>query len=171
MSRQPFEAELRRPLLLDPNFDEALYTFGVSKIPKSDAPKMLNRTVAIPGDEENYVIALDVFHQLHCLNMMRQALAPDHYPMSRINDGFDHVDHCANSLRESLMCSVDITPNTWIWNPEAKNGTGRTSPRLDNMHTCRDFDKVRDWPKAREMDGNLDKTVCVEDDLEYDNLY
>ncbi|KZP06292.1 hypothetical protein FIBSPDRAFT_842279 [Athelia psychrophila] len=91
---------------------EALYNFGVSKIPKSDAAKMLNRTVAIPGDEENYVIALDVFHQLHCLNVIRQALAPDYYPMLRINHDFDHVDHCVNSLRESLMCSVDITPNT-----------------------------------------------------------
>ncbi|KIM75131.1 hypothetical protein PILCRDRAFT_38305, partial [Piloderma croceum F 1598] len=46
---------------------EDLYSFGISKIPKSQAALLPNRTVAIPGDEGNYVVALDVFHQLHCL--------------------------------------------------------------------------------------------------------
>lgn len=40
---------------------------GISKIPRSQAVLMANRTVAIPGDEGNYVVALNVFHQLHCL--------------------------------------------------------------------------------------------------------
>lgn len=44
-----------------------LNAVGVSKVPKSDAAKMFNRTVAILGDEENCVIALNVFHQLQCL--------------------------------------------------------------------------------------------------------
>jgi len=28
---------------------------------------MVNRTIAIPGDEGNYVLVLNVFHDLHCL--------------------------------------------------------------------------------------------------------
>jgi hypothetical protein len=28
---------------------------------------MVNKTTAIPGDEANYVLVLDVFHSLHCL--------------------------------------------------------------------------------------------------------
>jgi hypothetical protein len=26
-----------------------------------------NRTAPIPGDEDHYIVGLDVFHQLHCL--------------------------------------------------------------------------------------------------------
>ena len=40
---------------------------GISRIPKSQAEMLPNATEAIPGDEEHYVVELDVFHQLHCL--------------------------------------------------------------------------------------------------------
>jgi hypothetical protein len=39
----------------------------MTKIPKSIASNLVNKTYRIPGDEEHYVIQLDVFHQLHCL--------------------------------------------------------------------------------------------------------
>lgn len=39
----------------------------VTRIPKSIASNLVNKTYRIPGDEEHYVIQLDVFHQLHCL--------------------------------------------------------------------------------------------------------
>lgn len=41
--------------------------FGISKISKSEAKLLPNKTSAIPGDEENYIVSLSVFHQLHCL--------------------------------------------------------------------------------------------------------
>ncbi|KAF7978050.1 hypothetical protein HWV62_1675 [Athelia sp. TMB] len=146
---------------------ESLYSFGINKIPKSEAAKMLNRTVALPGDEGNYVVALDVFHQLHCLNQVRKALHPNYYPPQKIVNGFDHIDHCVNSIRESLTCSADITPNTWIWNQEKQ----MAAPRLDNMHMCRNFDKIQEWARAREMTAPWNKTVHVEDDLEYTIIY
>ena len=40
---------------------------GISKITKSEAEMLPNHTLPIPGDEGNYVAALSVFHQLHCL--------------------------------------------------------------------------------------------------------
>ena len=43
------------------------YQVGVSRIPKSQAVLMVNRTIAIPGDEGNHVLILNVFHLLHCL--------------------------------------------------------------------------------------------------------
>ena len=33
----------------------------------------------MPGDDNGYVIGLDVFHQLHCLNHLRKILYPDRY--------------------------------------------------------------------------------------------
>lgn len=40
---------------------------GAQKIPKSQASHLPNETIDWPEDEENSMILLDVFHQLHCL--------------------------------------------------------------------------------------------------------
>jgi len=40
---------------------------GISRIPGSQATRLVNQTHAIPGDEDHYVVQLFVFHQLHCL--------------------------------------------------------------------------------------------------------
>lgn len=40
---------------------------GVSRVPKAIADRLVNSTYRIPGDEQHYVVQLDVFHQLHCL--------------------------------------------------------------------------------------------------------
>ena len=100
-------------------------------------------------------------------NQVRKALHPDYYPPQKVVNGFDHIDHCLNSIRESLQCSSDITPNTWIWNEEKQ----MAAPRLDNMHMCRNFDKIREWAQARELTAPWNKTVHVEDDLEYAIIY
>ncbi|KAL0951129.1 hypothetical protein HGRIS_007866 [Hohenbuehelia grisea] len=51
----------------DKAWDE-LYNFDISRIPKSEAVKLVNKTVLIPGDPGHYVVSLNVFHQLHCVN-------------------------------------------------------------------------------------------------------
>lgn len=40
---------------------------GISRITKEEASRLVNYTYRLPGDEDHYVIQLDVFHQLHCL--------------------------------------------------------------------------------------------------------
>ena len=42
-------------------------TVGISRIPKSSAAQLVNKTVPIPDDPDHYVVSLNVFHQLHCL--------------------------------------------------------------------------------------------------------
>ncbi|KAK4496833.1 hypothetical protein PRZ48_012817 [Zasmidium cellare] len=71
----------------------------------------------IAKDPGYYAVILDVFHQLHCLNMIRKRV--------RSRESFDemqdgplntvHMDHCLDSLRQSLMCSGDITPMPFVW--------------------------------------------------------
>jgi len=43
------------------------FTDSVNQIPKSQARLLRHKTVPIPGDEENYIVGLDMFHQIHCL--------------------------------------------------------------------------------------------------------
>lgn len=58
------------------------------------------------------------------------------------------IDHCIDSIRQSLMCSGDITPVVYHIDPR---GTG-LFPKLQGTHICRNYDKITEW--AREHDGS-----------------
>lgn len=105
--------------------------------------------------------------------MIRQALYPDRYgamnstvflvdlrahseePLSKVP--FDHVAHCINSIRESLMCSADITPNVWYWDERVQ----RSIPSFDVVHECRDFGALKEWALERQLDEKFDTTTHV----------
>ncbi|KAK4222450.1 hypothetical protein QBC38DRAFT_512966 [Podospora fimiseda] len=38
-----------------------------------------------------------------------------YYPPDEDMIGMEHIEHCYDSLRQSLMCSVDVTPLSWKW--------------------------------------------------------
>ncbi|KXJ86420.1 hypothetical protein Micbo1qcDRAFT_140322 [Microdochium bolleyi] len=103
-----------------------------------------------------YVAGFDVFHTLHCLNNIRKALDPLHYPAghahnhsaaARGNPANDalHQDHCLEQLRQYIMCSGDMTPLPTKFYP----GLGRNYVDSDVEHTCRDFNALHDWVMNR----------------------
>ncbi|KAJ7118118.1 hypothetical protein C8R44DRAFT_923355, partial [Mycena epipterygia] len=145
----------RRP---SPAVDKAwrkLYEFTETKIPLEQAMKMPNHTWPFLGDEGNYIIALDVFHQLHCLDMLRQQLHPGHnYTVLSMG----HVRHCIGTIRQSLMCASDITPIVWQWSDKWRVA----EPRDDVVHVCRDFEKIQDWARDR-FHKFPDLSVYIED--------
>ncbi|KZS92001.1 hypothetical protein SISNIDRAFT_456196 [Sistotremastrum niveocremeum HHB9708] len=101
---------------------ESLYNIGVSRITKKEAMLLTNWTEEIPDDPGHYIVSLDIFHQLHCLNIIRKALWPQRYgpqvfeqPLIAGQPAPDHLDHCVNTVRESLICNADVTPNVWQW--------------------------------------------------------
>ncbi|PYI07694.1 hypothetical protein BO78DRAFT_366516 [Aspergillus sclerotiicarbonarius CBS 121057] len=137
-----------------------LYNFGISKIPEAEAKKLPLPTLPIPGTKD-YLIELDVWHQLHCLNDLRMLLYPERYPgmddlkdengtIQRDNDAFRHWDHCIDSLRQAIMCHADVSPISFHVNVPAKTGI---FPRLATTHTCRNFTKIQDWARHHEA-GN-----------------
>ncbi|KAF8885578.1 hypothetical protein CPB84DRAFT_1685384 [Gymnopilus junonius] len=140
---------------------EDLHSFGVSRIPKSEVVLLPHKTSPIPGDEEDYVIELDVFHELHCLNMIRQSIYSDYYPHMWPNntDTAWHIGHCLDSIRQSLMCSADISVMVWQWSDALQE----TVEHGNVTHICRRFDKIQEWAKERQILFN--KTVRVEDDI------
>ncbi|KAI4215178.1 MAG: hypothetical protein LQ351_002493 [Letrouitia transgressa] len=114
----------------------------------------LNRSDAdhlkhVPEDVgTGYVGILEVFHQLHCLNMIRMYtwFQVDKYP--GIPDGFSqnplknrmHVDHCIESLRLSLQCWGDVTPLLI-----RQGGPAGGKADFNTHHKCRNFDKIEKW--------------------------
>ncbi|KAJ7207321.1 hypothetical protein C8J57DRAFT_1725748 [Mycena rebaudengoi] len=134
---------------------ESLYAVAASRIPKSEALKLTNKTWPIVNEDGNFLVALDVFHTLHCLDMLRQAVHPGHGYTKRPRS---HLRHCIGAIRQALMCSVDITPIVWQWSDKFREAEQRD----DILHTCRDFDKIRNWAEERSMGDLPDLTLYVE---------
>lgn len=74
------------------------------------------KTVSLVGDTEKYLVGLDVFHQLHCLNYLRKRLLGRN--LTHVQDplGDKHIPHCLESLRLSLQCSADLSLLPLRWN-------------------------------------------------------
>ncbi|KIX09227.1 uncharacterized protein Z518_00306 [Rhinocladiella mackenziei CBS 650.93] len=141
-----------------------LYNFGLTRISMKEVVLLANRTVPIYGDPGHYIVTLDVFHQLHCLSMIRQRIwsTEETTPFGYVGDR--HMDHCIESIRESLMCSSDISPRPYGWSEEF----GEVLPVNQFLRTCRDFDALRDWAMERQV-RNWNTKVHVDDPL--GNIY
>ncbi|KAF7981254.1 hypothetical protein HWV62_34131 [Athelia sp. TMB] len=101
---------------VDQAWRELYHRYVMSAIPEEQASKLSNETMRVPGPgHPRYIVGLDVFHQLHCLDYLRQNLYPDYYghhhdhggviapPEGPDDEPFDHLDHCINNVRSALM--------------------------------------------------------------------
>ncbi|KAH8694221.1 hypothetical protein BGW36DRAFT_301024, partial [Talaromyces proteolyticus] len=141
---------------------EDLYQFGITRISEEETLKLPNRTTEIPTMPDQYVVQLDVFHQLHCLNAIRKTLYPERYwddfddyytadgKKNYTSTSAKHYDHCLDSIRQSIMCHGDIATVYWQWMPIRR----QPLPRLEITHTCRDFEAIRDWAKEHQLKGD-----------------
>ncbi|KAF7302091.1 hypothetical protein MIND_00775800 [Mycena indigotica] len=138
----------------------ALYAHAEIRIPKSEAAKLPNATWPIHNDPGYYLISLEVFHQLHCLDMIRQQLHPGHgYP----HIPNTHIRHCIGAIRQALMCHGDTTAVVMQWSEEAAEAIEVD----DIVHHCRDYGAIQGWAKMNRMRSprpNL--TIYVEPELD-----
>ncbi|KAF4461028.1 hypothetical protein FALBO_12176 [Fusarium albosuccineum] len=97
--------------------------------------------------QEGYRAGIQVFHQLHCLNLLRQDSYRDYYShmggdiQVEPEDLRGHLDHCIEIIRTSLMCQSDIGVFTF----KHYEGFEGHWPDFSTLHTCRNFDTIRDW--------------------------
>lgn len=146
-------------------------------IPKDQAIKLPNKTSAVSADPDaQYIVGLSVLHDLHCLDNIRHSLNYFYYKQwgnSTLNPGntpieeldkdhdkggifhVDHMSHCLDMVRQSLMCYADTTPVVWQWSDRAAG----IQISLDVVHTCRDFDAVRRWAEEHRYDEPFDNRV------------
>lgn len=73
------------------------------------------------GDDA-YAGTIDVFHQLHCLNSLRQIVYGTYYNRSMANGNLTtptihevHVNHCIDILMQALQCSGNVNVMTMDW--------------------------------------------------------
>ncbi|KAI1264679.1 hypothetical protein F5Y18DRAFT_427816 [Xylariaceae sp. FL1019] len=146
---------------------------AVSKISEEEARLLSHPTIPIPGTKD-YLVQLDVFHQLHCLNDLRKLLYPERFPAmealkrddgtyDRDNHEFRHWDHCVDALRQALMCHADISPVAWRLNVPVRK---MIIPRLSTTHTCRNFSKIHEWAKEHSAgDWNYNVTADIAEEI------
>lgn len=92
---------------------------------------------------------LNVFHQLHCLNLVRQYTYRNDYDYSNVT-AFrapeelvrGHIDHCIETIRKSLMCTADVTPVVFEKVPSRPSGS---KSDFNLWRKCRNFDRIQDW--------------------------
>ncbi|KAH7324305.1 hypothetical protein B0I35DRAFT_159170 [Stachybotrys elegans] len=137
---------------VDKAWDHITYDVGDQMI----TPKALHRLGLDPNSlrikdprtgEEGYRVGIQVFHQLHCLNLLRQDSYREYYSHQggdievEPEDLRGHLDHCLEILRISLMCQSDIG----VYAFKYYEGYDGHWPDFSTLHTCRNFDAIRDW--------------------------
>lgn len=79
-------------------------------------------------------------------NNIRKALRPESYASTnRTRNHSLHQDHCIEQLRQYIMCSGDMTPIPTKYYA----ALGRNYVASDVRHTCRDFERLREWVVER----------------------
>ncbi|KAF4966746.1 hypothetical protein FSARC_5611 [Fusarium sarcochroum] len=149
---------------VDGQWDELYNQVLISQIGAESAAKLPNATTPFTNDTSHYIVELDVFHQLHCLNMLRKLVYPDVYEMDltsdseKAADNIFHMEHCYEQLRQSLQCSSDVSTIYWEWSEKKQRMFGN----VRTTHTCKNFGKIRDWAVEHKAQTDLDFYKHVE---------
>jgi hypothetical protein len=115
-----------------------------------------NGTLFLGPSFRPYTPAL--FHHLHCLDVMRGALAEEYVRAEKGLPPKDRqeaeTEHCANYVRQSVLCASDLT----VENVKATSGLSVTD--TDGTHVCRDWSAVYDAAEEnwKEYQAHLAKT-------------
>lgn len=88
---------------------------------------------------------ISVYHQLHCLKALHVALLPTIRGIEpRDDDGFEHnhIEHCLDYLRQSVMCSGDTT----LEPPDERPEKGKSPLQGWGVeHTCQSWEEIEQW--------------------------
>ncbi|KAI4248949.1 MAG: hypothetical protein LQ352_005799 [Teloschistes flavicans] len=98
---------------------------------------------------------LEVYHQMHCLNLIRQYTYPEYYRNRSVTftDPPEllrtHVDHCIEMLRQKLTCDADVGVITHTWVAQRETPW----PNFNTLHRCRNWDGVVEWSEKHQAPG------------------
>ncbi|KAI1171099.1 hypothetical protein F4777DRAFT_583280 [Nemania sp. FL0916] len=149
----------------------ALHYVGDTRLSKAQAAQIHNKTAAAqPDSDEDYPIVFTVFHDLHCLDAIRLAMGylrdekwnatynPYTIPWPQnFQEGLyspAHAHHCFNSIRQSLQCFSDVTPQVFQYHP-LRN---KVISNFDVTHTCRNFEAIHQWALENAYVGEFNFT-------------
>ncbi|KAJ7219754.1 hypothetical protein C8J57DRAFT_1393854, partial [Mycena rebaudengoi] len=145
--------------LYGPEVDAAwheLYSVGHVMLYPQEVKQLSNQTQPIMvNGEEVYSTTLAVFHNLHCLNLLRMSLYPDFYksPATEKQLCVSHLAHCIDIMRETVMCAADVTPMPGRYSSD--NDGPEVLFLTSTEHWCQDFGRIKDWALERQPTEDL----------------
>ncbi|KAG5789465.1 hypothetical protein H9Q69_011467 [Fusarium xylarioides] len=146
----------RNSLRPDPEVDEAWEDLEIIRVfPITEAevrrlgkdPELL---VKFPQEyglgDSAYMAQIDMFHQIHCLNLLRHLAWAEYNRNGTAKKPFSdlhwiHVSHCTDILMQNLMCNGNLDIITFNWVETQSN----PFPDFAVNHQCRDFDAIYEW--------------------------
>ncbi|CAF9941456.1 MAG: hypothetical protein HETSPECPRED_003233 [Heterodermia speciosa] len=113
--------------------------------------------VRVPSSLGGGYMALPEFvHQIHCVKMFWAHTYPDYYveaynrSLENPEEWHQHMDHCADLLRQKLMCDADMTLITYNW----ISNHYQPHPNFNVQHKCRNFESAKEWTFRRRIDAS-----------------
>ncbi|MCJ1326642.1 hypothetical protein MMC10_003307 [Thelotrema lepadinum] len=113
------------------------------RVSSEDLEQMKEKSIPLSDEKGGYLVGLDVYHQLHCLQYIRRMAYKEYYeelPMAMM-----HLDHCVESLRQVLMCMPNDGIMFFDWSPNLRGPV----PRFQVWHQCMNWEKLDAWAAAR----------------------
>lgn len=141
-------------------------------------PRQVAEWPAVYGlGDDAYVARLDVFHEIHCLDMLRKEVHFEHYyaaekgwhkPGDASADHKVHISHCIYALLQSLMCSANTDPFIRKYAPHPAHQQSDADfsftptdfwvdvgdepyPDFSINRQCRDFESVLAWQQKNSI--------------------
>lgn len=138
----------------------ALWGVGVYSLTDDEYEHWGGATAQVMDKPDQHVVVIEMFHQLHCVNMIRDLV----YSGGNANPYDEpewwktgHIDHCIDYLRQIIMCHGDLTPMPLIYDAR---GHPRYAPNFNFVRTCRNFDRIYEWAAK----GNRSATLLDHED-------
>ncbi|KAL2037447.1 hypothetical protein N7G274_009727 [Stereocaulon virgatum] len=115
---------------------------------------MTNAAQLLNGD---YLAVLGVYHQIHCLDILRKGLHMDYYT-SKItesdrlrNMNTAHYDHCVERLRRAIMCHADLSIYSAEWVADSHEPEPKIL-RSNGESNCLNWNAVETWARGRALE-------------------
>jgi hypothetical protein len=117
----------------------------------------------LQSDPSLHAVQLDVFHQLHCLDLLHKLAYPIAHLMhlalgsDEVTESLDHSEHCYDPLGQSLQCESDVATIYWEWMLKVN----KVLENLATTHTCKDHEKTKEWVREHQLQGEFDREAKV----------
>ncbi|PMD16627.1 hypothetical protein NA56DRAFT_305974 [Hyaloscypha hepaticicola] len=113
--------------------------------------RAINQTSVSLGSG-GYLGMLAVYHELHCVKMIRWAFNharyKSHWSPQDLIDLPDHVEHCLDIVRQSIQCRADSTIITYWWTEKSRV----PETNFYGHHECINWDKFEAWADQHSVD-------------------
>ncbi|KAI0100101.1 hypothetical protein GGR51DRAFT_564511 [Nemania sp. FL0031] len=132
--------DLMRPVYFNASLEEVI---------KAEETVRENLAVVAEG---GYLANLAVYHELHCLRQLRFWLYKDRYYPNITETGdkhqHEHLDHCLETLRLSVMCSANTALYTFYWEDERQV---RPNTQSNSRSVCVKWGPLEKWAYSRRV--------------------